>query len=738
MSWITAIWAAVASACLTLAAVHLMVWCRRRKEWGRLLFCFAATGTAGMAFFELLMMKAQRPEQLASAMRWDHIPVWMMVVFLVGFVRVELRAGRRSLAWTIAALRTIALPLNFVVGQNLNYREAAGPDRVMVLGELVLAPAGTPNPWAIVGHLSLLLLLVFVVDAAITVWRRDERMRAMATCGGIVLCVVAGVAQVVLVNWNILRTPVTVSFFFLGIVAAMAWELSRDAASAGRLSARLHETEVEMALAAETTGVGVWVWNAADDRVRGTEHWLGLFGFSPDTPVTFGQVLQRIHPDDREVVKCDVQRSLSSHSDYRGDFRLQMPEGRVRWIVSRGRVFQEATGKASRMLGTAIDITLRKEAEESLRESQARIESAVEAASLGFYEFEFGSRLVFADARTRDMFGLPPDAEATAETFWLEHIHPEYIPDIQRQSQEMREGKFSHGQTEYLYKHPSRGMRWFRHLYRVRTRDPAGRPFRVLGVVQDITDRKQAELESQRARDDLVHMARVSMMGELSASLAHELSRPLTAILSNAQAAQHFIAKDNPDLAELREILDDIVADNQRAGEVIHRVRTLLKKDHVSHCPLDVNDVVQDVLKLVRNDLMNHKVTLQTALASDQPIVEGDRVQLQQVILNLLANAIDAMAHISPSKRRLLVQTERTETRNVRISVVDRGTGLAPEAMAMLFTPFFTTKPTGMGMGLRISRTIIDAHGGSLGFKNNPEGGATFHFTLPVSAKDQS
>jgi len=169
MSPITIIWSMVASACLTLAAIHLLVWCRRRTAWGRLLFCLAAAATAAMAFFELRIMGAQTAEQMASAVRWDHVPVCVMIVSLVGFVRVELQAGRPWLAWTIGVLRALILLLNFTVEQNLNFRETAGPGRVALFGETVSVFQGAPNPWAIIGQVSLLLLLVFVTDAAITV-----------------------------------------------------------------------------------------------------------------------------------------------------------------------------------------------------------------------------------------------------------------------------------------------------------------------------------------------------------------------------------------------------------------------------------------------------------------------------------------------------------------------------------------------------------------------------------------
>ena len=258
-----------------------------------------------------------------------------------------------------------------------------------------------------------------------------------------------------------------------------------------------------------------------------------------------------------------------------------------------------------------------------------------------------------------------------------------------------------------------------------------------VAFITDLTERKQAELETQRSRAEIAHLSRVAMLGELSGSLAHEINQPLAAILSNAQAGQRFLAHDDVDLNQIREILEDIVAADQRAGEVIRRLRVLLKKGELKHQPLHLNEVIQDILKLVRNDLLIHNITLRAEYSSKLPVIEGDRVQLQQVLLNLIMNAADAMANTASAEKRLLVRTERLDGNGIRVSVTDSGTGMAPEIVEHIFDPFFSTKPSGMGLGLKVCRTIITAHGGQLEGKNNPGRGATFHFTLPAAKKDQ-
>jgi two-component system sensor kinase FixL len=255
----------------------------------------------------------------------------------------------------------------------------------------------------------------------------------------------------------------------------------------------------------------------------------------------------------------------------------------------------------------------------------------------------------------------------------------------------------------------------------------------VLASIVDITERKLAELEAARQRHDLAHLSRVTTLGELSSSLAHELTHPLTAILSNAQAAQRFLAVDHVDLDEVREILNDIVTQDQRAGEVIHGLRLLLKKgEPQEYCDdVDLNEVILDVVKLMHGDLINRNVNVDTDLAQNLPAVTGDRVQLQQVLLNLMLNGCEAMADHNSSERRLLIASQ-WESGAVRVSVTDRGGGIPQEKMEQVFERFFTTKKEGMGLGLSVCHTIINAHRGKIWATNNGGCGATFHFCLPI------
>jgi C4-dicarboxylate-specific signal transduction histidine kinase len=248
--------------------------------------------------------------------------------------------------------------------------------------------------------------------------------------------------------------------------------------------------------------------------------------------------------------------------------------------------------------------------------------------------------------------------------------------------------------------------------------------------------RKQGELEAQRLRQELTHIGRVSALGELTASLAHEVTQPLTAIFSNAQAGQRLLATDVVNLEEVREILNDILADDKRAADVIRRLRVLLQKGDLEFVSLDLNKVVGEVTWLVRNDAVLRNVAMSLELAPGLPRVHGDRVQLQQVVLNLVLNGFEAMREPGAGERTLVIRTAREGTAVVRVEVQDSGVGVDEKDADRIFQPLYTTKAEGLGMGLAIARTIVAAHGGRLEAANNLLGGATFHFTLPVAAED--
>jgi PAS domain S-box-containing protein len=292
--------------------------------------------------------------------------------------------------------------------------------------------------------------------------------------------------------------------------------------------------------------------------------------------------------------------------------------------------------------------------------------------------------------------------------------------------------KLEPGETHFSIRTRDGEVRWVDHACQPVT-DQQGQFLGRRASNRDVTERRMAELEAQQWRDELAHVTRVAAMGELTSSLAHELNQPLAAILNYANAAQRFLSGEKPDLNRAREALGGIARDDKRATEVIGKVRELLKKEEPHYVPLDINSVIQETLALVRGDSILKGSSLVTNLAPGLPTVTGDRVQLQQVILNLILNAVAAMRTLDAASRSLVVKTERYQDKSVRVSVRDSGTGIDEAHKAHIFEPFYTTKPSGIGMGLAISQRIIDAFGGSISAENNPDRGATFSFTVPAA-----
>lgn len=369
-----------------------------------------------------------------------------------------------------------------------------------------------------------------------------------------------------------------------------------------RAEGALAESMERMSLAAEAANLGLWIWDVSGDDAWMTEQGRALFGLNTDVRLDYATILDKIHPEDRGAREAAIKIALDTHGEYEMEYRVQVPDGEVRWVSARGRCVAGTNGKDSKLLGVSMDVTAR----------------------------------------------------------------------------------------------------------------------------------KQAELESAQQRVELGHLSRVALVGEMATSLAHELNQPLTAIVTNASAAQRFIARGDMSPDELQELLSDIMADGRRAGEVIRGIKGMVRKVESERRPLDLNEAVVDVLKLVRADALAHGCTLTTALDPALPMVSGDAVQLQQVLLNLIINAFDVMRKTPCEVCRVEITSRQVDTKSVEMSVRDFGPGLPAGASSRIFERFFSTKSEGMGMGLAIARSIIEAHGGTLDAENTDGGGARFWFCLPV------
>jgi two-component system, LuxR family, sensor kinase FixL len=612
MSWVAILWPMIASACLTLAGIHVLVWFRNRRAWANLLFSVTAVAAAAFTLFELWMMRAQTPEELGRAMRWGHVVVFFWIASIVWFVRLYLGAGRPGLAWTVCGLRGFSLLPNFLTGQNLNYLEITGLRQIPFLGESVTVSEGVRNPWMLLGQVSVLLLLVFVADASVATWRLGDRRKALMIGGSLELLLLAGVGEPVLVYWANIQMPIVYGALYLALALVMGHELSRDLLHASNTvreletsEAGLRESEERLSLAVDAADLGIWVADLRQNEIWASDKWREVFGFTPSEGLDFDRIVQRLHPDDRDALRQAHAMAVAGggRRRYELEYRLILPDGRVRWIASRGRV-----------------------------------------------ECDTGNQ-----------------------------------------------------------------------------------PVLVRGVSRDITALKHVEQEMLQLRHEIAHAGRVSMMGQLASALAHEINQPLGAILRNAEAAELFLQDPSPDLDEVRAILADIRKDDQRAGTVIDGMRGMLKPHTLNTQSLDVGEIVNDVVALLRADAAARRVKLNVNLPGALPLVQGDRVHIQQVLLNLMINGMDASNGVSQGHGNVDVTARLEGTQAVEVAVGDSGHGIPADVLAHVFDPFFTTKSNGMGMGLSVSRTIIEAHGGRLWAENGDHGGATLRFTLPIA-----
>jgi two-component system sensor kinase FixL len=364
-----------------------------------------------------------------------------------------------------------------------------------------------------------------------------------------------------------------------------------------------------------------------------------------------------------------------------------------------------------------------------LQSSAARFRAVVEAAPNAMLLVDAQGQISLANAQAESLFGLSRDALVGSTVDRL-------VPERLRSSHEAHRRGFA---AEL----PPRAMGLDRDTHALRsdgsevpvevflTPMHGAEPSMTLVSIVDISERRLNERRAATQRDEIAHLSRVAMLGELSGSLAHELNQPLAAILSNAEAAQRLLARDPPQIQTVTEILADIVASDRRAGAVIERLRSMLRKEDAKHALLDLNQVAEESLRLMHSDLLDRRVSVDTSFAQNLPPVSGDRVQLQQVMLNLLINGCDAVAGRG-REAHLHVSSRVTERGSVAIAISDNGDGIAPQDIERVFEPFVTSKSHGIGLGLAICRSIIEAHGGRLWASNNASRGATLEFELPA------
>ena len=673
MSWVTFIWAVVIGACATMALPHLLIGIKR-KTWENLFFAIAALSVAGIACGELAIMHSRTAEEIGRAIQWTHLPVFFLVLAIVGFVRFYFGTGRLWLGIAACVARLVSLVINFAFPPNLSFREITSLRQFSFLGETIAMPEGVVSPWTHLGELSSLLVLAFVVDASLTLWRRgtsEDRRRAAVVGGSITLFILVAAGLSALVHAKVIDLPYLVSFPFLGVIAAMGYELSRDVLRAAQLARELGEEERRLDLAAQAGGMGMWRWDVANDQVWMNEKGRSLFGFAPQDKPNAERFRSRIHSEDREAVRAVAAKALPVGADYETEYRVVLPDGAIRWLHSRGRVELGADGKPYRVHGVSFDVTERKLSEQALLESEMRFRTVADAAPVLIWMSGPDKLCTFFNKGWLDFTGRKLEQELG--NGWAEGVHADdfaHCLDIYKNSFDARQ-PFT---MEYRLRRNDGEYRWVLDSGTPRFSDD-GAFLGYIGSCIDITGRKQAELDHQRQNMELARVGRVALMGELAASLAHEVNNPIGAMVANASAGQRLIATGKVETEELNDLLADIAADGRRAGEIVQSIRNMVRKGKERRSLIEINDTIQDLLRIIHAEAVGRDVTVVTEIDSDGCRVMADRVQLLQVLLNLTMNGFEAMSVIRSNARRLIIRAGRNENGEICISVRDSGPG---------------------------------------------------------------
>ena len=403
--------------------------------------------------------------------------------------------------------------------------------------------------------------------------------------------------------------------------------------------------------------------------------------------------------------------------------------------VSGLPVFDKA-GRFIGYRGVGRHITERKRAEEALRRSEAYLAEAQRLSHTGTFVFNATSPLYWSEESYRIWELDPLEGLPTRETV-LQRIHPDDRDRVNKETEKALRQKRDFA-LEFRIVLPDGTVKYIESTGHPLFSDD-GELVEIVATHVDVTERKRAQEEHERLRQlesDLAHLNRLSIMGELTASLAHEILHPIATARNNARAGMRFLEMSPPNLAEVKEALSCVVRDADRAKDIVGRMRDHIKKAPPRREPFDLNEAIHEVIVMVRSAIDKNRVSVRTRLMEGMISVRGDRVQLQQVVLNLILNAVEAMSSVEEGARELSISTEQLETSDILVAVQDSGPGIDPEHLERVFAPFYTTKTSGIGMGLSICRSIIDAHGGRLWAEANQPRGAIFQFTLPADLKD--
>jgi PAS domain S-box-containing protein len=494
----------------------------------------------------------------------------------------------------------------------------------------------------------------------------------------------------------------------------------------------LRDNEEQLRLAQEATALGVWDWDPRIDRAVWSDRHFRIFGLEPrDSTFDERGFVSMIYPEDRAAVKLAIREALRPGGEFDAEYRIRRKDGQLRWVFSQGRTHCDTAGQPIRMIGLTLDITDRRQADEELRRSEERFRLLVE----GIADYA--------------IFMLDPAGFVSSWNSGAEHIKGYSAQEIIGQhfscfydDEDLHKGKPATALREAAaagrfeedgWQLRKDGSRFRANAILTALRGQQGELIGFAKITRDLTQSRRAEEAVQTAHAQLARVVGASTMGELTASIAHEINQPLTAIVTNANASRRILASPTPDLEEVQQAVTDIAEAGTRAAEIIAHIRALLKKSAPEKETLDMNQVIHQVLALIPGVLEKQHVSVEMELRPALPPVLGDQVQLQQVLLNLIMNGVEAMNTILDRPRVLTIRSDVRES-GLEFTVQDSGSGLDPGHIEHIFDTFFTTKKSGIGMGLSISRSIIEAHNGRLwASSDRASQGATFRFSLPVA-----
>jgi len=496
----------------------------------------------------------------------------------------------------------------------------------------------------------------------------------------------------------------------------------------------LRRSEAYLEEAQKLSKTGSFGWNISSGEIYWSEETYRIFECDYDTKPGLELVLERTHPDDRDRVQQVIDRASRYAKDFDVEHRLLMPDGSVKHVQVVGHLLETGQSGKVELVGAITDITERKRAEVALRQTEAYLEEAQRLTHTGSWAWNVARREnVHWSQEQYRLFGLDPRSDSPSFETAYQRIHPEdratFNEAVERAIRER-----SDFEVDFRTVLPDGSIKYLRSVGHP-VFDASGELVEFVGTGMDVTERRQAEKERERLRQvqaDLAHINRATTMGELTASLAHEINQPIAAAVTDAKTCLRWLAREQPDIGEARESAARMVKAVTRASDIISRLRQLFKKGAPQTNLVDVSEVIQEMVVLLRGEASRYSVSIQTELSADSPRVMADRVQLQQVLMNLMLNGIEAM-HDTKSGGQLTIRSLRGEGGQLLISVSDTGVGLPPEQAEQIFNAFFSTKTQGTGMGLSISRSIIESHGGRLWAISNSGLGATFNFTLPAA-----